>query len=40
MGILRIHRSSMDLAYLRASAREVGLTGQVDEALQQAAAEE
>lgn len=40
VGILRIHRGSMDLDYLRASAREVGLTDQVIEALQQAAAEE
>lgn len=36
VGILRIHRMSMDLDYLRASARELGLTDHVDEALQQA----
>jgi hypothetical protein len=40
VGILRLHRQSMDLAYLRASASEVGLADQVNEALQQAATEE
>lgn len=39
VGILRIHRNSMDLDYLRESAGELGLAGHVDEALQQAAEE-
>lgn len=40
VGILRIHCESMDLDYLRVSASKIGLTDQVNEALQQAAAEE
>jgi hypothetical protein len=39
VSILRIHRTSMDLDYLRASASELGLIDSVNEALQQAAAE-
>lgn len=39
VGILRIHGQSMDIDYLRTSASEIGLTDQVEEALQQAAAE-
>jgi hypothetical protein len=38
VGILRIHRESMDLDYLRASAIAVGLTDDFNEALQQATA--
>lgn len=40
VGILRIHRQSMDLDYLRSSAVAVGLAETLDEALAQAAAEE
>jgi len=36
VGILRIHRESMDLSYLQSSASEVGLTGELEEALRQA----
>jgi len=40
VGILRIHRESMDLDYLRSSALEVGLGDALDVALQQSSAGE
>lgn len=40
VGILRIHRESMDLDYLRSSALEVGLGDALDVALQQSLVEE